>query len=63
MARLPSGRYLMQQTGGKAVLFEDYTEREIVRCDPGDQDDVLRAARSSSSANWVTRTSASPTSG
>jgi hypothetical protein len=36
MARLPSELYLMQQIGGAVVLFEDYTEREIVRFDPGD---------------------------
>lgn len=31
MARLPSGNYLMQQAGNAVVLFEDITEREIVR--------------------------------
>ena len=36
MARLPSDGYLMQQIGGEAVLFQDYTEREIVRFDPAD---------------------------
>lgn len=43
MARLPSDRYLMQDIGGKVMLFEDGTERELMRCDPGDQDDVVRA--------------------
>jgi hypothetical protein len=37
MARLPSTRYLMQLIGPYAVLFEDYTEREIVRFDPSDR--------------------------
>jgi hypothetical protein len=36
MARLPSERFLIQQIGGEVILFEDYTEREIVRFDPGD---------------------------
>jgi hypothetical protein len=36
MARLPSERYLMQEIGGAAVLFENYTECEIVRFDPSD---------------------------
>jgi hypothetical protein len=34
MARLPSYGYLMQQIGGEVVLFEDHTEREVVRFDP-----------------------------
>ena len=36
MARLPSEQYLMQQIGGKVILFEDFTEREVVRFDPSD---------------------------
>jgi len=35
MARLPSERYLVQQIDGQVVLFEDFTEREITRFDPG----------------------------
>jgi hypothetical protein len=31
MARLPGDRYLIQQIGGQVILFERYTEREIVR--------------------------------
>lgn len=38
MARLPSERYLIQQIGTDVVLFEDHTEREIVRFDPSDAD-------------------------
>lgn len=34
MARLPSQCYLIQQSGGWVVLFEDMTEREVVRFDP-----------------------------
>jgi hypothetical protein len=34
MARLPSERYLIQQIGGDVILFEEGTEREIVRFDP-----------------------------
>jgi hypothetical protein len=36
MARLPSECYLMQQAGGSVVLFEDFTERQLVRFDPAD---------------------------
>jgi hypothetical protein len=31
MARLPSDKFLIQQIGDNVVLFEDGTEREIVR--------------------------------
>jgi hypothetical protein len=31
MARLPSGRYLIQQIADDVVLFEEGSEREIVR--------------------------------
>ncbi len=31
MARLPSEQFLIQRIGTDVVLFEDYTEREIVR--------------------------------
>ncbi len=31
MARLPSERYLIQQIDGVVILFEDGSEREIVR--------------------------------
>jgi hypothetical protein len=36
MARLPSEQYLMQQIGAQVVLFEDFTERQVVRFDPAD---------------------------
>ena len=36
MARLPSEKFLIQQIGDNVVLFEDFTEREIVRFDPRD---------------------------
>lgn len=31
MARLPSGNYLVQQSDGHVVVFEDVTEREVLR--------------------------------
>lgn len=43
MARLPSEQWLIQQIGGEVVLFEQYTEREIVRFDPSDSDAAARA--------------------
>lgn len=36
MARLPSGRFLIQQIEKEVILFETNTEREIVRFDPLD---------------------------
>jgi hypothetical protein len=46
MARLPSEHYLMQQTGDHEVqLFEDGTERELVRFDPADSDSVELAQK------------------
>jgi hypothetical protein len=43
MARLPSERYLVQQIGGDVILFEDGTERQIVRFDPSDGNAVTTA--------------------
>jgi hypothetical protein len=37
MARLPGGRLLIQQIGGAVILFEEGTEREIVRIDLVDE--------------------------
>ena len=43
MARLPSGRYLVQQLGSEVVLFEDGTERVISRFNPGFASEIMRA--------------------
>jgi hypothetical protein len=45
MARLPSELFLIQQIGGEVILFEDGTEREIVRFDPGDANAAARAQK------------------
>ena len=45
MARLPSERFLIQQTGGNVILFEEGTEREIVRFNPADANETARAQR------------------
>lgn len=45
MARLPSERFLIQQIGAQVVLFEEGTEREIVRFDPSDMASVAPAQR------------------
>lgn len=45
MARLPSERFLIQQLDGVVVLFEEGTEREIVRFDPADKNATARAQR------------------
>lgn len=36
MAQLPGERHLIQQIGGQVILFERYTEQEILRFDPSD---------------------------
>lgn len=43
MAQLPGERFLIQQIGDEVVLFEPYTEREIVRFDPTDRDAASQA--------------------
>jgi hypothetical protein len=43
MARLPSYCYLIQQIGGDVILFEDGSERQIVRFDPSDGNAVTSA--------------------
>jgi hypothetical protein len=45
MARLPSETYLIQQIGGIVILFEEFTEREIVRFDPSDQNATAMAQK------------------
>lgn len=45
MARLPSDEYLIQQIGGQVILFQDGSEREIVRFDPADANACARAQR------------------
>lgn len=43
MARLPSEMFLIQQIGPDVVLFEEGTEREIVRFNPADHDAAAKA--------------------
>jgi hypothetical protein len=45
MARLPSMNYLVQQIGGDVIVFEDGTEREVVRFPAGDPDAAARAQK------------------
>lgn len=45
MAQLPSGRTLIQQIDGSLVMFERYTEHELLRVDPGDGDAMAKAQR------------------
>jgi len=45
MARLPSENFLIQQIDGMVVLFEDHTEREIIRFDPSDADVIAFAQK------------------
>lgn len=43
MAQLPSTDYLIQQIAGRVVLFNRYSEDEIVSFDPSDSDAVSMA--------------------
>lgn len=45
MARLPSERYLVQSQGDQVVLFEDYTERELVRVTASDGNAMAMAQK------------------
>lgn len=45
MARLPSEQYLIQNIGGEVILWEDGTEREIVRFDPSDANAAAQAQK------------------
>lgn len=39
MARLPGEAWLIQQIDGDVILFNEYTEEEIVRFDPKDKNE------------------------
>lgn len=44
MAQLPpDGEWLIQQIDGQVILFQRYTEEEIVRFDPSDGNAAARA--------------------
>jgi hypothetical protein len=44
MAQLPpDGQWLIQQIGTEVILFERYTEQELVRFNPYDGNDAARA--------------------
>ena len=45
MARLPSERYLIQPIGPYLVLYEDYTERELVRIPRDDGNEFAKAQK------------------
>lgn len=45
MARLPSEMYVIQQIDGMVILFEDMSEREILRFDPSDANAAARAQK------------------
>lgn len=45
MARLPSEMYLIQQIDGMVVLWEDGSEKEVVRFDPSDANAAAIAQR------------------
>lgn len=54
MARLPGDRFLIQQIGEDVILFEDGTEREIVRFNPADAQAAGRAQLAIIAADGLT---------
>lgn len=46
MAQLPpDGQWLIQQIDGIVMLFERYTERELLRFDPSDANEAAKAQK------------------
>lgn len=46
MAQLPpDGRWLIQQNDGIVVVFDQYTQEEIVKVDPADADAMAKVQR------------------
>lgn len=46
MAQLPpDGDWLIQQVNGEVILFQRYTEEEIVRFNPADDDATAKAQK------------------
>lgn len=45
MARLPSEKFLIQQVGQNVIIFEDHTEREILRFIPSNHQSVIKAQK------------------
>lgn len=45
MAVLPGEEWVMQQIDGQVVLFQAYTEEEIVRFDPTDANETAKAQK------------------
>lgn len=43
MARLPGDRFLVQMIGSDVVVFETYTEHEVVRFNPTDRNATAKA--------------------
>lgn len=51
MAQLPGGNHLMQQINGRVVLFDRWTERELVSFNPADANAVAQAQKAIYDAN------------
>lgn len=45
MARLPSQKWLIQQIGEQVILFQEGTEREIIRFNPSDANAAAQAQK------------------
>lgn len=53
MARLPSERFLVQQIGPDVVVFEDMTEREVVRFPASSADAAAKAQKAIYDCDWM----------
>lgn len=45
MAQLPGEKYLIQKIGSQVILFNRWTEEEVVRFNPADGDAAARAQK------------------
>lgn len=43
MAQLPGGEWLIQQIDGQVILYNRFTEQEVVRFDPSDANSAAQA--------------------
>lgn len=45
MARLPSTQYIIQIINGHVVIFEEFTEKEVIRFNPNNADETAKAQK------------------
>lgn len=53
MAQLPGGNFLIQQIGAEVVVFDRYTEQEVVRFNPLDPAAIASAQQTISTSHQL----------